>query len=220
MQEWATDADAAGMRLDLWLARHGGAASRSRAAAWLERGKVFVDGEAAGPDEAGRRLEAGMRVGVWVDRPGSAPRRRPRRSRPRAICFASRPKTPPSSSSTSPRAHCRAAARTERGRGDAPRPGPAPPPARCARRAVRRAPDRSRHERAGAVRADRRGARRAEGPVRAPDARARLPGGRQAWCRPARGGWSDQLAWDATTLRQRRAHATDAGARRRSPTCG
>jgi 23S rRNA pseudouridine1911/1915/1917 synthase len=72
MQEWVIAADAAGMRLDLWLARHGGAASRSRAAAWLERGKVFVDGDAAGPADASRRLAPGARVGVWLDRPGSA----------------------------------------------------------------------------------------------------------------------------------------------------
>ena len=72
MQEWVIAADAAGMRLDLWLARHAGADSRRRAAAWLERGKVFLDGQAAGPDDAALRLTAGLRVGVWLDRPGSA----------------------------------------------------------------------------------------------------------------------------------------------------
>ena len=72
MQEWVIAADAAGMRLDLWLARHAGAGSRSRAAAWLERGKVFLDGQAAGPDEAAHRLTPGLRIGVWMDRPGSA----------------------------------------------------------------------------------------------------------------------------------------------------
>ena len=72
MEEWVIAADAAGMRLDLWLARHAGAGSRSRAAAWLERGKVFLDGETAGPGEAASRLTAGRRVGVWIDRPGSA----------------------------------------------------------------------------------------------------------------------------------------------------
>jgi 23S rRNA pseudouridine1911/1915/1917 synthase len=72
MQEWVIAADAAGLRLDLWLARHGGAGSRSRAAAWLERGKVFVDGEAAGPADASRRLAPGARIGLWMDRPGSA----------------------------------------------------------------------------------------------------------------------------------------------------
>jgi 23S rRNA pseudouridine1911/1915/1917 synthase len=72
MQEWVIAADAAGMRLDLWLVRHAGAGSRSRAAAWLERGKVFLDGQGAGPGEAALRLAPGLRVGVWMDRPGSA----------------------------------------------------------------------------------------------------------------------------------------------------
>jgi 23S rRNA pseudouridine1911/1915/1917 synthase len=72
MQEWVIAADAAGMRLDLWLVRHAGAGSRSRAAAWLERGKVFLDGHGAGPGDAARRLTPGLRVGVWMDRPGSA----------------------------------------------------------------------------------------------------------------------------------------------------
>ena len=72
MQEWVIAADAAGMRLDLWLVRHAGAGSRSRAAAWLERGKVFLDGQGAGPGDAARRLTPGLRVGVWMDRPGSA----------------------------------------------------------------------------------------------------------------------------------------------------
>ena len=51
MQEWVISADAAGTRLDLWLARHAGAGSRSRAAAWLDRGKVFLSGKAAVPAE-------------------------------------------------------------------------------------------------------------------------------------------------------------------------
>jgi 23S rRNA pseudouridine1911/1915/1917 synthase len=72
MQEWVIAADAAGMRLDLWLARHAGAGSRSRAAAWLERGKVLLDGQAAGPGDASHRLAPGLRVRVWMDRPGSA----------------------------------------------------------------------------------------------------------------------------------------------------
>jgi len=72
MQEWIVGADAAGMRLDMWLARHGGAGSRSRAAGWLERGKVFVDGRPAGSGEASARVSTGTRVGIWIDRPGSA----------------------------------------------------------------------------------------------------------------------------------------------------
>ena len=147
--------------------------------AWLERGKVFVDGEAAGPDAAGRRLEAGMRVGVWIDRPGSA------RSADRAADDHA-----PSASrrGRGRRLHrrrqargrdCRAPAGRDGEEVHAPRSRPAPSPARCARRAARGAPDRSRYERAGALRADRRSSRRAEGPVRAPYARAHLSGSRR-----------------------------------------
>jgi 23S rRNA pseudouridine1911/1915/1917 synthase len=72
MQEWiVTDADA-DVRLDLWLTRHADAGSRSRAAGWLEKGKVFLNGQAAEPRDAGYRVHSGDRVGVWIDRPGSA----------------------------------------------------------------------------------------------------------------------------------------------------
>jgi 23S rRNA pseudouridine1911/1915/1917 synthase len=41
----------------------------------LERGKVFVNDEEATPADASRRLEAGDRISLWMDRPGSsAPR--------------------------------------------------------------------------------------------------------------------------------------------------
>ena len=72
MQEWIiADADA-DMRLDLWLARRGGAGSRSRASTWLERGKVFLNGRPAEPVEASLRVRPGLCVGLWIDRPGSA----------------------------------------------------------------------------------------------------------------------------------------------------
>ncbi len=72
---------------------------------------------------------------------------------------------------------CRAAAGARRGGGHAARSAPASLPARTARVAARGAPDRPRHQRAGALRPHRRRARRAQGAVRAPHARARLPGG-------------------------------------------
>jgi 23S rRNA pseudouridine1911/1915/1917 synthase len=72
MQEWIVAEADAGMRLDLWLARRAGAGSRSRASAWIERGKVYLGGSAAGAREASRRLAPGEAVGVWMDRPGSA----------------------------------------------------------------------------------------------------------------------------------------------------
>lgn len=72
MQEWIITGADAETRLDLWLTRQAGAGSRSRAAAWIEKGKVFLNGEPAGMREAARRLREGDRVGVWMDRPGSA----------------------------------------------------------------------------------------------------------------------------------------------------
>ena len=210
MQEWATDADAVGMRLDLWLARHGGAGSRSRAAAWLERGKVFVDGAAAGPDEAGRRLEAGMRVGVWLDRPGSA------RSADRAA---------------HDHRHLLRVAAEDAAFIVADKPAGVivePLPGRIGEEVTLL--DLVRHQ----LRHDARGglyvvhridrdtsglvlfARTAEARDALKDQFERRTPLRvyqavlEGVVRPVRGRWIDQLAWDATTLRQRKAHTTDA----------
>ena len=77
MTEWTIGAAEAGLRLDLWLSRRPEAGSRGRARAWLERGKVFVNGEAVTFADAGRKLKAGDRVGLWMDRPGTShPRKR------------------------------------------------------------------------------------------------------------------------------------------------
>lgn len=72
MREWVVDAADAGMRLDKWLATRTEARSRSRAAEWLTRGKVFVGGAAVDSRAASRTVTAGLKVGVWVDRPGSS----------------------------------------------------------------------------------------------------------------------------------------------------
>jgi hypothetical protein len=64
------------MRLDKFLAAADRLASRSKAVAALERGKVFVNDLEASSTDAARRLAARDRVRVWMDRPGSA-RRRP-----------------------------------------------------------------------------------------------------------------------------------------------
>jgi 23S rRNA pseudouridine1911/1915/1917 synthase len=65
------------MRLDAWLARRPEAGSRGRARTWLERGKVFLNGDPAAVPDAGRSLREGDRVGLWLDRPGSSrPRKR------------------------------------------------------------------------------------------------------------------------------------------------
>jgi 23S rRNA pseudouridine1911/1915/1917 synthase len=75
--QWTIGSRDAGLRLDLWLARQPEAGSRSRARAWLERGKVFLNGQPVAAADAGRKLEAGDRVGLWMDRPGTShPRRR------------------------------------------------------------------------------------------------------------------------------------------------
>jgi 23S rRNA pseudouridine1911/1915/1917 synthase len=75
--EWTIAAADAGVRLDKFLAAADRLASRARAVAAIERGKVYLnDGEATIADAA-VRLSAGDRVRVWMDRPGSA-RVRPR----------------------------------------------------------------------------------------------------------------------------------------------
>ncbi|MEO5897928.1 MAG: RluA family pseudouridine synthase [Vicinamibacterales bacterium] len=75
--EWTASATDSGVRLDKFLADTGRLGSRGRAAAALERGKVFINSDEAGIADSGRRLTAGDVVRFWDDRPGSA-RRRPR----------------------------------------------------------------------------------------------------------------------------------------------
>jgi len=72
MQEWlVSDADA-GVRLDAWLARRPEVGSRRRVADWIRRGKVYLGGEPVAATQAAARLAPGDRVGLWLDRPGSA----------------------------------------------------------------------------------------------------------------------------------------------------
>jgi 23S rRNA pseudouridine1911/1915/1917 synthase len=73
---WTVPEDGAGLRLDRFLAAPDRLGSRGRAAEALARGKVFLNDREAGPAEAARRLDAGDRVRVWMDRPGSARARR------------------------------------------------------------------------------------------------------------------------------------------------
>lgn len=72
MPQWTIGGDDAGQRLDAWLARQPEVGSRPKARAWLERGKVFLNGSPAGFPDAGRRLAAGDDVRLWIDRPGTA----------------------------------------------------------------------------------------------------------------------------------------------------
>ncbi len=210
MQEWVIAGDAAGMRLDLWLVRHGGAGSRSRAATWLERGKVFIDGREAGPGEAAYRLTAGARIGLWMDRPGSA------RAADRAA---------------HDRRHLLAIVAEDAAFVVADKPAGMivePLPGRSGQEVTlldlldhhfRHEPRASLHvvhridrDTSGLVlfarTADARDALKAQferrTPVRVYQAVV------EGTVRPANGTWSDQLAWDAAQLRQRKAHATDA----------
>jgi 23S rRNA pseudouridine1911/1915/1917 synthase len=73
---WTVATDDAGMRLDKYLADRSRLGSRSRVSDALAKGKIFVNGSEARRGEGGSRLRTGDVVGVWIDRPGSAHRRR------------------------------------------------------------------------------------------------------------------------------------------------
>ncbi len=75
--QWVVAEADAGMRLDKFLAAAGRLGSRARAAAALERRRIFVNGVEGSLSDAGRRVAAGDVIRHWVDRPGSA--RRPSR---------------------------------------------------------------------------------------------------------------------------------------------
>lgn len=69
----------AGQRLDKWLAAPSRLGSRTRALDALRKGRVFLDGREASVADAGLGLAAGQQVDLWLDRPGSASQRGPRR---------------------------------------------------------------------------------------------------------------------------------------------
>lgn len=72
MREWIIESTDAGMRLDRWLAVRTDAGSRHRATEWIARGKVYLNGQVADAAQGGHRVSSGQRVGVWIDRPGSS----------------------------------------------------------------------------------------------------------------------------------------------------
>jgi 23S rRNA pseudouridine1911/1915/1917 synthase len=78
--EWTVSTAEQGLRLDKFLAVADRLGSRRRASVALDRGKVFVNAVEAPRDAAARVLAAGDQVRVWMDRPGSARGRGPRRS--------------------------------------------------------------------------------------------------------------------------------------------
>lgn len=86
---WTAAADAAGMRLDKFLAAPARLGSRARASTAIDRGKVFLNDREVSTLDAGRLIAAGDRVRVWMDRPGSgrAARVRTRRRGALAIVY-------------------------------------------------------------------------------------------------------------------------------------
>ena len=74
---WTAGPSDAGLRLDKFLADPARLGSRARAAAALQRGKIFVNDRETTTADAGARLARGDTVRVWMDRPGSAKRHGP-----------------------------------------------------------------------------------------------------------------------------------------------
>lgn len=72
MTDWVVAPDEASQRLDVFLAAETRLGTRGRANRALTRGKVLLNERDAGPADGGRRLAAGDRVRLWMDRPGSA----------------------------------------------------------------------------------------------------------------------------------------------------
>ena len=81
---WTVGADGVDVRLDKFLADPLRLGSRGHAVRALERGKVVVNEADVTRGDAGRRLSAGDRVRIWIDRPGSARRRAAGAARPEA----------------------------------------------------------------------------------------------------------------------------------------
>src|SRR3954466_11515878 len=75
MPQWTVADTERGLRLDKYLASPDRAGSRPKAAAALERVKVFVNDREMTLADAGARVAAGDIVRLWMDRPGTAKRR-------------------------------------------------------------------------------------------------------------------------------------------------
>jgi 23S rRNA pseudouridine1911/1915/1917 synthase len=70
------NADAAGMRLDKFLAAPERVGSRGRVVEYIRKGKLFLNGTEVRLRDAGRLVHLGDTVQYWEDRPGSSRRRR------------------------------------------------------------------------------------------------------------------------------------------------
>jgi 23S rRNA pseudouridine1911/1915/1917 synthase len=71
---WIVAAGESGVRLDKFLAAPHRLGSRARAAAAIERGKVYLNDVEVAIGDARRLLADGDAVGVWMDKPGTAKR--------------------------------------------------------------------------------------------------------------------------------------------------
>ncbi|HYE72188.1 MAG TPA: RluA family pseudouridine synthase [Blastocatellia bacterium] len=71
-QSWTVEKNEAGIRLDKWLSDARRLGSRSRAFAAIERGKVSINDVEQSAADAGRRLQSGEIVRLWMSRPGSS----------------------------------------------------------------------------------------------------------------------------------------------------
>jgi 23S rRNA pseudouridine1911/1915/1917 synthase len=76
LPRWTVAGEDAGVRLDKFLAAPDRLGSRSRAVTALERGRIYVNDAEATPADASSRLAAGAVVAIWMDKPGTARKRR------------------------------------------------------------------------------------------------------------------------------------------------
>jgi 23S rRNA pseudouridine1911/1915/1917 synthase len=74
MDRWVVEPEAAGTRLDKYLAAEDRLGSRRRATEAIARRKVFFNAREATPEDAARPLATGDEVRVWMDRPGTSKR--------------------------------------------------------------------------------------------------------------------------------------------------
>jgi 23S rRNA pseudouridine1911/1915/1917 synthase len=76
LPQWTVGSEEAGVRLDKFLAAPDRLGSRSRVVTALERGRIYVNEAEATLADASSRLSAGVVVAVWMDKPGTARKRR------------------------------------------------------------------------------------------------------------------------------------------------
>jgi 23S rRNA pseudouridine1911/1915/1917 synthase len=76
LPRWTVGDEDAGVRLDKFLAAPERLGSRSRAVTALERGRIYVNDAEATLADASSRLTAGAVIAVWMDKPGTARKRR------------------------------------------------------------------------------------------------------------------------------------------------